>query len=175
MNPTQVKRVFGLDFLRALAISLVVLSHITFLVVPSSESIIVVSLRILGAVGVDLFFVLSGFLIGGIILKHIELEKTNTKDLIIFWKRRWLRTLPNYFLIFLINVLIFLILGKNLPENTGLFIPFLQNIFRQHPDFFTEAWSLSIEEYAYLLLPLILFLSFKLINSKEKKDRKSVV
>ena len=59
-------RVFGLDLLRAVAISLVVISHITYLLFPVNNSLIVTGVRVIGAVGVDLFFVLSGFLIGKI-------------------------------------------------------------------------------------------------------------
>lgn len=169
MNSTQANRVFGLDFLRSIAIGLVVMSHATLLAFPNSISPFFTIIKILGAVGVDLFFVLSGFLIGGIILKHIEQNKTNTKDLFRFWKRRWFRTLPNYFLILIINILIFLYLGKDLPKTIGLYIPFLQNFSTPHPEFFTEAWSLSIEEYAYLLLPFLLFLSFKLLKNSNKE------
>ena len=169
MNSAQANRVFGLDFLRSIAIGLVLMSHATLLAFPNSISPFFTIIKILGAVGVDLFFVLSGFLIGGIILKHIEHNKTNTKDLFRFWKRRWFRTLPNYFLILFLNVLIFLFLGKDLPKSIGLYIPFLQNFSTPHPDFFTEAWSLSIEEYAYLLLPFLLFLSFKWLKNSNKE------
>src|SRR5690606_10019382 len=43
---------------------------------------------------------------------------------------------------------------------------FVQNFSSPHPDFFTEAWSLSIEEYAYLLLPLVLYISFYFFKKK---------
>lgn len=169
MNSAQANRVFGLDLLRSVAIGLVVMSHATILAFPNSISPIFTALRLLGSVGVDLFFVLSGFLIGGILLKQIELRKTSSKDLFHFWKRRWLRTLPDYFLILFMNVLIFMFLGKDLPKIIGLYIPFLQNFSTPHPDFFTEAWSLSIEEYAYLFLPFLLFLSFKLLKNSNKE------
>lgn len=170
MSSTRIKRVFGLDLLRSIAIGLVVMSHATLLVFPISKHPIFTGIRILGAIGVDLFFVLSGFLIGGILLRKIELQNTSEKDLLNFWKRRWFRTLPNYFLVLLLNILIFLFLGNNLPKSIMLYFPFLQNFLSPHPDFFTEAWSLSIEEYAYLLLPLLLFFSFKLFikSNKEK-------
>lgn len=72
MNLPHSKRIFGLDFIRALAISLVVISHASLLIFPKSEHEVLIFIKTLGAVGVDLFFVLSGFLIGGIILKLIE-------------------------------------------------------------------------------------------------------
>ena len=169
MPVTQFKRIFGLDFIRALAIFLVVLSHVTFLVFPHEDNLVITAIRIFGAIGVDLFFVLSGYLIGGILLKQIKLNKTSSKDLLTFWKRRWLRTLPNYYLVFMLNLLIFITLEKQLPNQWGLYLPFLQNFSSPHPNFFTEAWSLSIEEYAYLLLPLLIFVSFKLFKGLNKQ------
>ncbi len=168
MNSTQLKRVFGLDFIRTVAISLVVLSHCTYLLFQESTHGVVIAIRGLGAVGVDLFFVLSGFLIGGIMLKQINLDRTSYSDLFVFWKRRWLRTLPNYFLVLLINVLLLIYLGNQLPDLVGIYIPFLQNFASPHPDFFREAWSLSVEEYAYLGLPLLLYLSFYIFKYKNK-------
>ncbi|WP_456439676.1 acyltransferase family protein [Psychroserpens sp.] len=162
-------RLFGLDFLRAIAISLVVLSHCTFLLCSEDTSVVLDVIRLLGAVGVDLFFVLSGYLIGGILLKQIEHHQTKFKDLFTFWKRRWFRTLPNYFLVLLLNVLLLLFLGKESIEAIYLYIPFLQNFATQHPDFFTEAWSLSIEEYAYLLLPLLLYFGFFVFKKSNAK------
>ena len=168
MTTSKFNRIFGLDFLRALAISLVLLSHLTFLIFPKEENLFITAIRILGAIGVDLFFVLSGYLIGGILLKQIKLNKTSSKDLFRFLKRRWFRTLPNYFLVLFLNVFIFIILEKKLPINWMLYIPFLQNFTSPHPNFFTESWSLSIEEYAYLIVPLLLFFSFKLFKKGNK-------
>ncbi|PHS04883.1 MAG: hypothetical protein COA88_13090 [Kordia sp.] len=155
----QLNRIYGLDVLRALAISLVVVSHITYLLFPISDSTLVIGIRVMGAIGVDLFFVLSGFLIGRILLKQLENKKTTLSDLMVFWKRRWLRTLPNYMVVLIINILIFLLLNKSLVGELKLYPLFLQNLTTAHPDFFTEAWSLSVEEYAYLVLPMVLYLA----------------
>jgi len=162
-------RNFGLDALRAFAISLVVVSHITYLLFPEGESAIVIFTRVMGAVRVDLFFVLSGFLIGGILLKAIHKKKVNLSNLLLFWKRRWLRTLPNYFVVLGINILLLLVFSSSLPDRVLSYFMFFQNFTSPHPDFFTEAWSLSIEEYAYLFLPLILFVSVFLFPKKDRK------
>lgn len=164
------KRNYGLDIIRSFAILMVVASHCTYFLTLDSEHPIILILRILGAVGVDLFFLLSGFLIGGILLKLIENNQTQFTDLIIFWKRRWFRTLPNYFLILIVNIIIVLMLGEYLPKNILLFFPFLQNLSSPHPDFFTESWSLSIEEYAYLILPLIFYGFFYLFRRLRVKQ-----
>lgn len=169
MKSTIFERSFGLDLLRVIAICLVLMSHVTLLIFPNNENIILTVIRVLGAVGVDLFFVLSGFLIGGILLKQIDLKQTAFKDLLVFWKRRWLRTLPNYYLILGINIVIYLFLNRELPIQLWLFFPFLQNLNYPQINFFTEAWSLSIEEYAYLLLPFIFYSCFLIFKSFEKK------
>ncbi len=156
---SQLNRIFGLDMLRAIAISLVVISHVTYLLFPINvKSTLITGLRAMGAVGVDLFFVLSGFLIGKIILRQLENKKTTFSDLMIFWKRRWLRTLPNYFIVLVINILIVLYCRGTLVPELGQYFIFIQNFAFAHPDFFTEAWSLSVEEYSYLLMPLVLYL-----------------
>jgi len=169
MNIAPKFRIFGLDLLRAIAISLVVISHITYLLNFNESSILVISVRALGAIGVDLFFVLSGFLIGGIILKRIHSGKTTFKDLIVFWKRRWLRTLPNYFLILLLNIIVFYLIKDSFEKNLIHYFFFFQNFISGHPSFFSEAWSLSVEEYAYILLPFILYLNFYIFKTNKKE------
>ena len=163
-------RVFGLDVLRATAISLVVVSHCSYMFYETTDNPILLGIRSLGAIGVDLFFVLSGYLIGGILLKQIEKNRTSFKDLFWFWKRRWFRTLPNYYLVLIINILIVLIANEDLPSKLLLYFPFLQNFVGPHPDFFTEAWSLSIEEYSYLILPLSLYFGFAIFKRQKSKQ-----
>ena len=162
-------RIFGLDVLRALAILLVVASHCTYLLVAETSHPLFLFIRSLGAVGVDLFFVLSGYLIGGILLNMINHGKTTFPDLFTFWKRRWLRTLPNYFLILLFNILLVSITTQKLPGTVWRYVLFLQNFTTPHPDFFTEAWSLSIEEYAYLIYPFIVYLLFVFIKKQSQQ------
>lgn len=163
------ERNFGLDVLRAIAITLVVLSHVTYLFVQESDNHFVLLIRTLGAVGVDLFFVLSGFLIGGVLLKEFEKDSYKFSHLMKFWKRRWLRTLPNYFLVLLINILIFYIYSEKLVDSFGLYFVFLQNFAGPHPSFFTEAWSLSVEEFAYLILPALIFFAFLIFKPYKKE------
>lgn len=162
-------RNFGLDLLRAIAITLVVISHCTYLFVQESSDAVIQIIRTMGAVGVDLFFVLSGFLIGGLLLKEIDQNRTQFPHVITFWKRRWLRTLPNYFLILLINIFLYWIFSNNIPESIGSYFVFLQNFMGPHPEFFKEAWSLSVEEYAYLLLPFLMFGGFSFIKHGQQK------
>lgn len=87
-----------------------------------------------------------------------------------FWIRRWFRTLPNYFLILL--VLLWLT-HLEYPSYTFAkvkeYFYFSQNLWYNHPPFFPEAWSLSIEEWFYLIVPLLLFLLVKFIGVPTKK------
>lgn len=157
-------RNFGLDVIRASAILLVVLSHCTY-ILPEPNTVFVNGIRLLGATGVDIFFVLSGYLIGGILIKKLNSNERSFKQLFHFWKRRWFRTLPNYVIVLLLNIILLKLLDKAIVKDIWLFIPFIQNFTTPHPDFFTEAWSLSIEEYAYLILPLVIYLTLYIFKT----------
>jgi peptidoglycan/LPS O-acetylase OafA/YrhL len=142
----HVRRNFGLDLARALAITMVFLSHG------------VTALDTLG-VGVDLFFVLSGFLIGRIYLRaqadaH---EAEGTFTLWGFWSARWLRTLPPYFAALAIYALAELHFHNN-PIH-WYYLLFLQNYAGMTG--FGPSWSLSVEEHFYLALPLLGFVALR--------------
>ncbi len=163
------KRVYGLDILRALAIMFVVVIHgsdfkIGFLGGKSLHDIFVFD-------GVTLFFVLSGFLIGGILIKTIERKKATGKTLLGFWIRRWFRTVPNYFLILLLLLVINLLFNESFDIPLGQILSyfiFAQNLISPHPDFFREAWSLTIEEWFYLLVPSLIFISIAVFKRSNK-------
>ena len=147
-------RVFGLDILRALAILFVVIKHgSAFVSKPVATAIRYVTLD-----GVSLFFVLSGFLIGTILLKTITREQLSVRTLVNFWIKRWMRTLPNYFLVLIVLIILSLLFVQGFRiGKAGPYFFFLQNFKTPHPDFFQEAWSLSVEEWFYLLVPVMLF------------------
>jgi peptidoglycan/LPS O-acetylase OafA/YrhL len=160
------ERVFGLDILRCLAILFVVVGHGNYLLPKNISNII--DYFIFDGVGI--FFVLSGFLIGGILIKEIEENDISFKLLIKFWQRRWFRTLPNYFLILIILYSLNVIFDDDFEglKSISRYFVFSQNLFVPHPFFFPEAWSLSVEEWFYLLTPLtILVISGTLKLSKK--------
>ncbi len=162
------KRIFGLDIMRAIAITLVVLSH-SLWILPRTKNVITDGLSLAGVLGVEIFFVLSGFLIGRIIYNIYVRDDFSFKKVGYFWIRRWFRTLPNYYLILCFNVILALLMGTNLPENLWHYFLFLQSFAWEMPTFFGESWSLSIEEFAYIIGPfllyVVLFLNLKIDRS----------
>ena len=156
-------RVFGLDLLRFFAIIFVVFGHSKILVPDKYDFLI--GKFILD--GVSIFFVLSGFLIGRILINQINQNKTKLSDLITFWKRRWIRTLPAYLVVltFLVSYT-FLLKPARLPLDFYKYYLFIQNFNAPQPPFFSESWSLSIEEWFYLLIPIIFLFFIKLTKKK---------
>lgn len=152
------QRIFGLDLIRATAILLIMCSHSVVLLAPNSTETIPFAIKFLGTIGVDVFFVLSGFLIGSILLKQIQANETKPKDFVYFWVRRWFRTLPNYYLVLLINIMLVIVFNRIDDFSILKFSLFLQNFNSAQANFFTESWSLTIEEFSYILLPFILLL-----------------
>lgn len=160
------KRVFGLDILRALAIAFVVIPHGGYLL-PSNWSRITIFFVF---DGVSIFFVLSGFLIGGILIKIITTNGINKKILLDFWTRRWFRTLPNYFLIlFLLCLLNAIFTDAFTFGSVYQYFIFSQNLVQGKLDFFPESWSLSIEEWFYLLVPVSIAVLTFIVKTTYKK------
>lgn len=166
-------RIFGLDIFRSLAIILVLFVHTKGLLPFSFPHIINEHLPD----GVDLFFVLSGYLIGFQLISLFEKkDQFSIRDLSTFLKRRWFRTLPNYYLFLLINI--FLASMSMIPGSINkLVLPyfiFLQNFHKPYDIFFWESWSLAVEEWFYIIFPLVLFI-LALIARQIKMSKKYVV
>jgi len=159
------KRIVGLDILRSIAILIVVYVH-GRVFLPKASYKFYAKLQVVKLDGVSIFFVLSGFLIGRILLKTIANTSFTFKDLRNFWIRRWFRTLPNYFLVLFVLVAARRIYVGDFGAFNFHFLTFTQNFKSIHPQFFPEAWSLSIEEWFYLLFPIVCFFLVKLLNKK---------
>lgn len=163
-NPKkETHRVLQLDILRGLAILLVLGRH--FPIKASQAGIFKpfagLWMRI-GWTGVDLFFVLSGFLVGGLLFK--ELRTRGSLDVRRFIIRRGFKIWPSYYLcLAVVCVVVFVESGYHLGESFRLLLPnflHLQNYFLQ-PDSLVwnnagHTWSLAVEEHFYLALPLLL-------------------
>jgi len=161
------KRIVGLDILRSFAIFFVVYYHGRFLIPPENR-ILYDKIQPFKIDGVSIFFVLSGFLIGGILLKIINKTDFKRKDLLNFWIRRWFRTIPNYLFVLSLLLISSYIARNNFGDFNLKYFIFSQNLFSPHPNFFPEAWSLAIEEWFYLLFPLSCYIIHKLLNNKTK-------
>ncbi|NYF80145.1 acyltransferase family protein [Granulicella arctica] len=147
-------RLFGLDTLRVLAILVVMLYHLTiFGELPSS----ILPVTYFGWMGVDLFFVLSGFLIGQQALKpYLTGQQLSIKE---FYRRRAYRILPAYLAVLALYV--FVPGWREAPRLAPLwkFLTFTMNFgFTFDQRAFSNAWSLCVEEHFYLLLPLLVTL-----------------
>lgn len=157
MPYTSTPRNYGLDILRSLAIFFVLNIHSAQFF--RKDVSLFNFLVFLNLDGVSLFFVLSGFLIGGILIRTFESERASFRLLLLFWKRRWFRTLPNYLLILTFLVFCGYFTGT-IPENAPVksYYFFTANFITPLPDYlFPEAWSLSVEEWFYIFIPTALF------------------
>jgi peptidoglycan/LPS O-acetylase OafA/YrhL len=148
MSEPLPRRNLGLDILRSLAIGLVLVAHALSFFARWTAFDLSSLYYVLGFLGVELFFALSGFLIGRILLESVLSERT-WPSLRRFYVRRWLRTLPPYYLVLAVLPL----LGRHFNWSS---LVFLQNFSRKDLEFFPVSWSLSIEEWFYLLIPLVL-------------------
>lgn len=157
---------YDISFLRALSVIAVVFYHFNF---PLFEG---------GFVGVDVFFVISGFLMTKIILSGFEKENFNVLE---FYKRRVVRIFPALLtMIFIFGIIIYFLI----PTQIILYLRsafssslFFSNIYyflhtgyfdqSSHYNFLLHTWSLSVEWQFYLILPLLL-LVFKNIYRKNR-------
>ena len=161
MNNAGTARVFGLDFLRALAILSVIGAH-GFVVLYAHMPAWFGLFGHGGFYGVELFFVLSGFLIGRILIKYgSDLARADTVS--VFYLRRWFRTLPLFWLFLLLNVLLEIGTKSHWPSFREIVQHgfFLRTVITYHPVFFPESWSLAIEEWFYLLFPAAIWLGLR--------------
>jgi len=156
-KPTS--RLVQLDVLRTLAVVLVLGRHL-----PPFEQVLPEPLRNFafywiqfGWIGVDLFFVLSGFLISGLLFR--EYQRYGSINYRNFLIRRAFKIYPSFYL-FLAGVVYVQISNHNWNGRKALFQLLRELFFVQNyaPGLLAHTWSLGVEEHFYLLMPLVLFL-----------------
>ncbi len=141
----------GLDLLRALAVVIVTLYHAGIMGFPLAGRV-----HRFGWIGVDLFFVLSGYLIGGQLLAPVA--RHEPIKIGRFFARRALRILPAYLVV--LAIYFFLPSWREYPQMFPLwkFLLSVQNIGLRGGTAFSHAWSLAVEDQFYLILPFVLLL-----------------
>ena len=159
----------GLDGIRAIAIVAVLVFHFTPTVLPG------------GYLGVDVFFVLSGFLITTLLLREVDTK--GRIDLLGFWRRRARRLLPALVLVVVVVVGVARFIGGDLLVGIGRqalgALTFTTNwleigagasyFHSTSPILFVNFWSLAVEEQFYLLWPLSLVLVLALTRTSRQR------
>ena len=165
MSNNKSKYLPSIDSLRALAVLAVIIYHVDVNYLPG------------GFLGVDLFFVLSGYLISSLIIK--EFRKTGTVNLYNFYIRRARRLLPAVYFMITIGLVVMVLFNEVLLRKSHLDaifgyiyssnwwyifhkLDYFDSFGAQSP--FKHLWSLAIEEQFYMIFPLL----FLLVNRKKK-------
>lgn len=153
-HPSQ--KLHGLDHLRALAITLVFFFH--YFILSGGKPAWLPDWAGFGWTGVDLFFVLSGFLISSQLFEQISRgERISFK---VFFLKRFFRIIPAYLFTVGVYFCIPFFREKEALPPLWKFLTFTQNFGLNIKDSgtFSHAWSLCVEEHFYLLLPLTLII-----------------
>jgi peptidoglycan/LPS O-acetylase OafA/YrhL len=151
----------SLNGLRALSIIIVVLSHLKedILEIPFLSNIFkYLTFLTDGQLGVNIFFVISGFLITMLLIR--EENYTGKIDIIKFYLRRLFRIFPAYYFLLLVYAILCVFNVMDIPTSSWLSAISFTKYFNWDLDWYTRhAWSLSIEEHFYLLWPIIFIFS----------------
>ncbi len=147
----------ALDGLRAIAVILVLLSHFPYVAGWHFHAFIWQYVQVLrtGYIGVDLFFVLSGFLISRLLIREKQLN--GRIDIFAFYRRRAFRIFPIYYLALIVCLIMF-------PPSGGAVASLIFYVFNYYHPFhpapyaLEHTWSLCVEEQFYLLWPMIVML-----------------
>ena len=145
---------FGsLDGLRAIAIAAVLWHHW-----PGRFDLLETKLSHYGFLGVDLFFVISGFLITTLLMR--EETRDGTFSLSAFYWRRVLRILPVYYLVVTLVGVYYIVLRGEVQylDLWPYYYLFLSNFLTHHIPMLDPTWSLAVEEQFYLIWPVLLML-----------------
>ncbi|ESQ81874.1 hypothetical protein AEAC466_20130 [Asticcacaulis sp. AC466] len=147
----KTERAVGPDILRGLAILLVMSWHFPAVDYPPLFQ----HIKDFGWLGVDVFFVLSGFLIGSELLRPVA--GGTAPDLRVFYIKRAFRILPVFWLILTLYALFPILREREAMSPLWRYLTFTLNLGLDAKTFgtFTHAWSLCVEEHFYLVLPAL--------------------
>jgi len=143
-----VNRLRELDFLRGIAIILVLFRH----------QVLFDFMETMGWIGVDLFFVLSGFLVSGLLFK--EYQKFGSINAKLFLIRRGFKIYPIFYLTYILYIIPRILLHKFDIGKAFYELIFVQNYALGWGYAYPASWSLAVEEHFYFGLALLLWLVF---------------
>lgn len=174
MNPTNTQdkirswesgRVYGLDILRCYCIIMVMWVHSVTGLLPNEWNRILMIIVNIDPIGP--FYVLSGYLIGLMLLRKVEAGKFGTQGLIKFFRERFLRTFPLYFFMLVLYLLLSAELYDHFSKRAAWpYFLFLQNFSAYKIYFFEESWSLPIEIWFYIIAACAIMVINKIRPSK---------
>lgn len=156
-----ITRNIGLDYLRSVAILIVLCNHclLGFFVDKSIVKFegVTAALSASTVISIEWLFVLSGFLIGAMMIRSFDRQGSWFQCARDFWFRRWFRTVPNYYLFVFVNLLL-VGLGLANGKFEYKYFAFSQNLawVETTPHFFGESWSLALDEWFYLVMPILI-------------------
>ncbi|RNL51140.1 acyltransferase family protein [Pedobacter jejuensis] len=146
MEIKQNNRILNLDLFRSFAIIFVLYFHISQMILGDYFND--KNIFIIGKYGVNMFFVLSGFLIGGMFYRDKQVNAFK------FWIKRFLRTYPPYLVVLLVSWLAVWISRKEHFDVGYLFM--IQNFYPSIP-YFLVSWSLCVEEHFYITFSILIY------------------
>jgi peptidoglycan/LPS O-acetylase OafA/YrhL len=153
------ERVVSLDLLRGLAAFAVMVPHFFMYYLGEASDLA----EVVSITAVEVFFVLSGFVLGPQIV--LCAQRRNWATLRTFLLRRWMRTIPSYLAALLAISVVFRELGS---ADFFRYATYVQNLSSQYNnrDYYPVAWSLSVEEWYYVVFPPFLLLYGKLVTRR---------
>jgi peptidoglycan/LPS O-acetylase OafA/YrhL len=152
------QRSLGLDLLRFLAVLMVIVSHLTMEPIPASQMPYLSYVVFYGSAGVNLFFVLSGFLVSGLLFN--EFKQRGELSIKRFYVRRAWKIYPAFYFFLAVSYLYCRYgIGHKIPDHILVReVFFFQNYA---PSYWNHTWSLAVEEHFYIILPLLLLFMVK--------------
>lgn len=164
MKDTQ--RIFGLDLFRVLAIAVVVLAQLIWMF-PQMHPLIGQAASVFYFLGLEIFFVLSGFLLYKKLYPIYLAADFGWPAVQLFLRKRLVRILPLYFLALLFNWILALVLEYPIADLWKYFL-LIQNFSSPMSAFFSESWGLPIILFANILLPFALWVLQSIFKPKNK-------
>jgi peptidoglycan/LPS O-acetylase OafA/YrhL len=154
---TDRHRLIALDLLRFAAIVLVLFRHTGL---PATGFLAIRPFRAGGWVGVDLFFVLSGFLVSGLLFG--EYQRRGQLDVGRFFIRRGFKIYPSFYVFLVFTIIWRAATNQSLPLRGMLSETFFAQSYVR--GLWDHTWSLAVEEHFYILLPFILLATLRMLG-----------